>query len=113
MTTENLDYSEVITGDTDIEHVTVIIASGEDVAQYTPLVHDETSGHYKAAVAATKKAQFLSSFAVDATSGAKKLTQLSKRLASTLLSCYHPAGMGDELKSGLFAGTPISTQSPA
>ncbi|EOX3957961.1 TPA: hypothetical protein NG650_004198 [Vibrio parahaemolyticus] len=112
MTTENLDYSEVITGDTDIEHVTITIASGEDVAQYTPLVHDETSGHYKAAVDATKKAQFLSSFAVDATTGAKKHTAIKAITIDPAVVAY-PAGMTDELKSGLFAGTPISTQSPA
>lgn len=112
METENLDYREVITGDTDIEHVSLTIAAGESVARYTPLVHDPATGHYKVVAADATKAQFLSSFAVDASTGAKSHMAI-KAIVIDPLAVAYPDGMTDELKSGLFAGTPISIQSPA
>ena len=105
-------FQEVITGDANIEHVDIIIASGESVEKFTPLVHDAASGHFKAAVAADKKAQFLSSFSVDATSS-KKAHRAIKAIAITPTVVAFPADMTEEVKTGLFAGTPISVQLPA
>lgn len=109
MPTVDLDYSTHITGDTKIEHVDVTIAAGENVKQFTPLVHDAVSGHFKATTTDSTEAQYLSSFAVNATSGAVTHRAI-KAISISPEAVAWPSGMAEEKKSGLFAGTPISVQ---
>lgn len=108
---EELNYSQVISGDTDIEHADITIASGETVAQYTPLAFDATTGHYKAVAVDGTTAQYLSSFAVDATAAATKHRAI-KAISIDPAFVAYPDAMTDILKAGLFAGTPINVQSP-
>lgn len=109
MGTQTYNYDEAISGDTDIEHTTVTIASGENLAKYTPISHDAKSGHFKGVAADTKAAQYLTAFAVD-TSGASKKVSVIKAMTISPDFVAYPKDMTDKVKSGLFAGTPISVQ---
>tara|TARA_R110000744_G_C19371688_1_gene562897 strand:- start:15752 stop:16090 length:339 start_codon:yes stop_codon:yes gene_type:complete len=112
MTTQILNYDQAVSGDTKVTHTTITIAAGENVEKFAPLVHDATSGHFKAAAADATKADYLSAFAVDATTGAKAHSAIKSITIDPAFVAY-PETMTDAKKSGLFAGTPISTQSPA
>jgi len=112
MNTQTLNYDQAVSGDTKVTHTTITIATGENVAKFTPLAHDAASGHFKAVAADATKADYLSAFAVDATSGAKTHSAIKSITIDPAFVAY-PETMTDEKKSGLFAGTPISTQSPA
>jgi hypothetical protein len=109
---ETLDYTQAVSGDTKITNETITIAAGEVVEKFTPLVFDAATGHYKAAGDAATAAHLLSSFAVDATAGAKKHAAI-KSICIDPDFVNYPAGMSATAKAGLFAGTPISVQSPA
>jgi hypothetical protein len=111
MTITTLDYSQAVSGDTDIEHADITIASGETVAQYAPLVFDSTTGHFKAAIATDESAQYLASFAVDASAAATKHRAI-KAISIDPNFVAYPDTMTDAIKAGLFAGTPINVQSP-
>lgn len=108
---EELNYGQAISGDTDIEHADIVIAAGEVVQQYAPLVLDAATGTFKAVAAAGATAHYLSSFAVDATAGATKHRAI-KAISIDPAYVAYPEGMTDILKAGLFVGTPINVQSP-
>lgn len=109
MAQTTLDYAQHISGDTNIEHATITIAAGENVAQFTPLKFEAASGHFKAMTNAESSAQYLSAFAVDATSGAKSHAAI-KAIAITPSAVNWPDGLAEEKKEGVFAGTPINVQ---
>lgn len=109
METVAYNYDEAISGDTDLEHTTVTIAQGQNLAQYTPIQHDAVSGHFKALAADDASAQYLTALPVDTTLAAKKVSVIKAMTISPNFVVY-PEGMADNLKSGLFAGTPISVQ---
>lgn len=109
METIAFNYDDVVSGDTKIEHVTVTIAAGENLAAYTPIKHDSVTGNYKAVTADDTTAQFLTALAVDASACAQKSTVL-KAITINPDFVVYPEGMTDIVKSGLFAGTPISVQ---
>jgi hypothetical protein len=109
MGSTNLDYAQHVSGDTQIEHAVVTIASGENVAQYTPLKFDAASGHFKAMTDAESNAQYLSAFAVDATSGAVEHSAI-KAIAITPEAVNWPDGYAETKKQGVFAGSPINVQ---
>jgi hypothetical protein len=108
---EQLDYTQAISGDTDIEHADIVIAAGESVAQYTPLTFDATTGNYKAVAVDGTVAQYLSSFAVDASASAT-LHRAIKAISIDPAFVAYPDSMTAIKKAGLFAGTPINVQSP-
>ncbi|MFM2476368.1 hypothetical protein [Celerinatantimonas sp. MCCC 1A17872] len=111
MTIETYNYDQPISGDGPIEHVDITIAEGESVAQYAPLVLDAELGQYKVALATDTAAQFLASFAVDASAGAV-VHHAIKSITIDPDFVAWPDEMTDIVKAGLFAGTPIATQSP-
>lgn len=108
---EVLDYSQAVSGDTKITNLSITIAAGEQVEKFAPLVFDAATGHYKAATDATTEAHLLSSFPVDASAGAKKHSAIKSICIDPDFVAY-PAGMPAKVRAGLFAGTPISVQSP-
>lgn len=109
MTQTTLDYAQHISGDTNIEHATITIAAGENVAQFTPLKFEAASGHFKAMTDLETNAQYLSAFAVNATSGAKSHSAI-KAISITPSAVNWPDGYAEEKKEGVFAGTPINVQ---
>ncbi|CAG9000657.1 MAG: hypothetical protein CENE_02657 [Candidatus Celerinatantimonas neptuna] len=111
MTIESYNYDQPVSGDTQIEHVDITIAKGENVKQYTPVAHDADTGHFKAVAATDTSAQFLTSFAVDASTAAVAHRAIKAMDIDPDFVAW-PDKMTEAVKTGLFAGTPISIQSP-
>lgn len=111
MTIETYNYDQPVSGCEPVENIDITIAEGENVAELTPLVRNTETGEFKAAVATDTAAQFLSSFAVDATDGAKKHRAIKAGTFDPDFIAW-PEDMTEAVKAILFAGTPIGVQSP-
>lgn len=109
MQTTQTTVETVLSSDTKIEHVSMTIKAGQVFEKFTPLVVDAASGHYIAAPSSATSAQFLSSFAVDATDGATPHRAI-KAIAINADVVAWPDGMAEPAKAALFAGTPISIE---
>lgn len=116
MATETYNHDDITSGSDEIATTSVTIASGQNLAQYTPIGQVSTSGKFiECDPTATNGSQtpvYLTALAVDATAGDVK-TQVIK--AGT----YDPQMVNwnenfDATKKLLaFVGTPISLQEKA
>lgn len=115
MTTETYTPAQWVTGSDAPANTVGTIATGQTLAQYTPLGQNKTTGAFHAwapaATDGTENATRIAPFAIDSTAGAID-KQLIKAGTFNPELIVWPGGVTAAQKLTAFAGTPISLQAP-
>ncbi|QJR79611.1 head decoration protein [Alteromonas pelagimontana] len=116
MFTETYDYEDVTSGSDQIATTSVTIASGQNLAAFTPIGQVTSSGKYvetdTAATNGSQKAVYITPQAIDASAGDVTCQVFKAGTFDPSMLAWH-ASFTDTTKSLAFVGTPISLQTKA